>query len=257
MSARVEICGINTSTLPKLSHKESMELLDRVHSGDERAREEFLMANMRLVLSIVQRFGSKKECVDDIFQVGFIGLIKAMENFDTSLNLRFSTYAVPMIIGEIRRFLRDSNAVRVSRSIRDTAYKVLQTRQQLEADSVSEASLDDIARAMNIPLAEVVYAIDAISDPVSLFDPVYHDGNETVMIMDQISDVKNSDEKWLTGVSISEAMRQLSERERKILMLRFYEGKTQIEVSEEIGISQAQVSRLEKNAIKELKKSMD
>ncbi len=257
MSARVEICGINTSTLPKLSHKESMELLDRVHSGDERAREEFLMANMRLVLSIVQRFGSKKECVDDIFQVGFIGLIKAMENFDTSLNLRFSTYAVPMIIGEIRRFLRDSNAVRVSRSIRDTAYKVLQTRQQLEADSVSEASLDDIARAMNIPLAEVVYAMDAISDPVSLFDPVYHDGNETVMIMDQISDVKNSDEKWLTGVSISEAMRQLSERERKILMLRFYEGKTQIEVSEEIGISQAQVSRLEKNAIKELKKSMD
>ena len=162
-----------------------------------------------------------------------------------------------MIIGEIRRFLRDSNAVRVSRSIRDTAYKVLQTRQQLEADSVSEASLDDIARAMNIPLAEVVYAMDAISDPVSLFDPVYHDGNETVMIMDQISDVKNSDEKWLTGVSISEAMRQLSERERKILMLRFYEGKTQIEVSEEIGISQAQVSRLEKNAIKELKKSMD
>ena len=257
MSARVEICGINTSTLPKLSHKESMELLDRVHSGDERAREEFLMANMRLVLSIVQRFGSKKECVDDIFQVGFIGLIKAMENFDTSLNLRFSTYAVPMIIGEIRRFLRDSNAVRVSRSIRDTAYKVLQTRQQLEADSVSEASLDDIARAMNIPLAEVVYAMDAISDPVSLFDPVYHDGNETVMIMDQISDVKNSDEKWLTGVSISEAMRQLSERERKILMLRFYEGKTQIEVSEEIGISQAQVSRLEKNAIKELKKSME
>ena len=257
MSARVEICGINTSTLPKLSHKESMELLDRVHSGDERAREEFLMANMRLVLSIVQRKKKKKECVDDIFQVGFIGLIKAMENFDTSLNLRFSTYAVPMIIGEIRRFLRDSNAVRVSRSIRDTAYKVLQTRQQLEADSVSEASLDDIARAMNIPLAEVVYAMDAISDPVSLFDPVYHDGNETVMIMDQISDVKNSDEKWLTGVSISEAMRQLSERERKILMLRFYEGKTQIEVSEEIGISQAQVSRLEKNAIKELKKSMD
>ena len=257
MSARVEICGVNTSTLPKLSHKESMELLDRVHSGDEQAREEFLMANMRLVLSIVQRFGSKKECIDDIFQVGFIGLIKAMENFDTSLNLRFSTYAVPMIIGEIRRFLRDSNTVRVSRSIRDTAYKVLQTRQQLEADSDREATLDDIAAAMNIPLSEVVYAMDAISDPVSLFDPVYHDGNETVMIMDQISDLKNSDEKWLTGVSISEAMRRLSDRERKILMLRFYEGKTQIEVSEEIGISQAQVSRLEKNAIRELKKNMD
>lgn len=257
MSARVEICGVNTSTLPKLSHKESIELLNRIHAGDKLAREEFLMANMRLVLSIVQRFGGKKESVDDIFQVGFIGLIKAMENFDTSLNLRFSTYAVPMIIGEIRRFLRDSSAVRVSRSIRDTAYKVLQTRQQIETDSNSEASLDDIAAAMNIPVSDVVYAMDAISDPVSLFDPVYHDGNETVMIMDQISDVKNSDEKWITGVSISEAMTKLSERERKILLLRFYEGKTQIEVSEEIGISQAQVSRLEKNAISLLKKNMN
>ena len=257
MSARVEICGVNTSTLPKLSHKESIELLNRIHAGDKFAREEFLMANMRLVLSIVQRFGGKKESVDDIFQVGFIGLIKAMENSDTSLNLRFSTYAVPMIIGEIRRFLRDSSAVRVSRSIRDTAYKVLQTRQQIETDSNSEASLDDIAAAMNIPVSDVVYAMDAISDPVSLFDPVYHDGNETVMIMDQISDVKNSDEKWITGVSISEAMTKLSERERKILLLRFYEGKTQIEVSEEIGISQAQVSRLEKNAISLLKKNMN
>lgn len=257
MSARVEICGVNTAALPKLTHKESIELLERVHAGDEKAREEFLMANMRLVLSIVQRFAGKKECVDDVFQVGFIGLIKAMENFDTSLNLRFSTYAVPMIIGEIRRFLRDSCAVRVSRSIRDTAYKVLQTRQQLESQNNSEASLDDIATAMNIPLREVVYAMDAISDPVSLFDPIYHDGNETVMIMDQISDLKNSDEKWTIGVSISEAMEKLSERERKILMLRFYEGKTQIEVSEEIGISQAQVSRLEKNAISQLKSDMD
>lgn len=256
MSARVEICGVNTSTLPKLSHKESIDLLNRIHAGDKSAREEFLMANMRLVLSIVQRFGGKKESVDDIFQVGFIGLIKAMENFDTSLNLRFSTYAVPMIIGEIRRFLRDSTAVRVSRSIRDTAYKVLQTRQQIESDSNAEATLDDIAAAMNIPISEVVYAMDAISDPVSLFDPVYHDGNETVMIMDQISDIKNSDEKWITGVSISEAMTKLSEREKKILLLRFYEGKTQIEVSEEIGISQAQVSRLEKNAISLLQKNM-
>lgn len=256
MSARVEICGVNTSTLPKLSHKESIDLLNRIHAGDKSAREEFLMANMLLVLSIVQRFGGKKESVDDIFQVGFIGLIKAMENFDTSLNLRFSTYAVPMIIGEIRRFLRDSTAVRVSRSIRDTAYKVLQTRQQIESDSNAEATLDDIAAAMNIPVSEVVYAMDAISDPVSLFDPVYHDGNETVMIMDQISDIKNSDEKWITGVSISEAMTKLSEREKKILLLRFYEGKTQIEVSEEIGISQAQVSRLEKNAISLLQKNM-
>lgn len=257
MSARVEICGINTSTLPKLSHKESIELLDRIHAGDENAREDFLLANMRLVLSIVQRFGGKKESVDDIFQVGFIGLIKAMENFDTSLNLRFSTYAVPMIIGEIRRFLRDSCAVRVSRSIRDTAYRVLQTRQQIEAESNAEASLEEIALAMNLPLSEVVYAMDAIADPVSLFDPIYHDGNETVMIMDQISDVKNSDDKWVTGVSISEAMTRLSERERQILLLRFYEGKTQIEVSREIGISQAQVSRLEKNAISSLKKNID
>lgn len=257
MSARVEICGINTSTLPKLSHKESIDLLNRIHGGEQEARDLFLMANMRLVLSIVQRFGGKKESVDDIFQVGFIGLIKAMENFDTSLNLRFSTYAVPMIIGEIRRFLRDSCAVRVSRSIRDTAYRVLQTRQQLETQTNAEASLEDISKAMNIPLSEVVYAMDAISDPVSLFDPIYHDGNETVMIMDQISDVKNGDEKWITGVSISEAMTKLSSRERQILLLRFYEGKTQIEVSREIGISQAQVSRLEKNAISSLKKNID
>lgn len=257
MSARVEISGIDTSALPKLTHKESIELLQRVHRGDSAAREDFLLANMRLVLSIVQRFSGKKESVDDIFQVGFIGLIKAMENFDTSLNLRFSTYAVPMIIGEIRRFLRDSSAVRVSRSIRDTAYRVLQTRESLEATGNCEATLEDIAAAMNLPLSEVVYAMDAIADPVSLFDPVYRDGNETVMIMDQIGDNRNSDEKWLTGVSISEAMDKLTDRERNILMLRFYEGKTQIEVSEEIGISQAQVSRLEKNAIAGLKKNME
>ncbi len=257
MNGRVEICGINTANLPKLSHKETIALIDKAQSGDENAKNEFLMANLRLVLSIIQRFYGKKESIDDIFQVGCIGLIKAMDNFDTSLNLRFSTYAVPMIMGEIRRFLRDSSSIRVSRSIRDTAYKVLQTRQEIEAAANNEATLDDVAAAMNLPINEVVYAMDAISNPVSLFDPIYHDGGETVMIMDQVSDVKNCDDNWITSVSISEAMQKLTERERRILLLRFYEGKTQIEVSEEVGISQAQVSRLEKNAISALKKSIN
>ncbi len=254
MNSRVEICGIDTSTLPRLSHAESMELLKKAHEGDERAREDFLMANLRLVLSIIQRFSGKKESIDDIFQVGCIGLIKATENFDTSLNLRFSTYAVPMIIGEIRRFLRDSSHVRISRSIRDTAYKVLQARQQIESTTNQEATMEQIAAMLEIPYKNVVYAMDAISDPVSLFDPIYHDGSETVMIMDQISDSKNTDENWLTSVSLQEAISKLSERERQIISLRFYEGKTQIEVSEEIGISQAQVSRLEKAALSSVKK---
>ncbi len=254
MNSRVEICGIDTSSLPRLSHEESMELLKKAHAGDERAREDFLMANLRLVLSIIQRFTGKKESIDDIFQVGCIGLIKATENFDTSLNLKFSTYAVPMIIGEIRRFLRDSSHVRISRSIRDTAYKVLQARQQIESTTNREATMEQVAAMLDIPYSRVVYAMDAISDPVSLFDPIYHDGSETVMIMDQISDSKNTDENWLTTVSIQEAIGKLNERERQILNLRFYEGKTQIEVSEEIGISQAQVSRLEKAALSSVKK---
>ena len=256
MSKRVVICGIDTGTLPKLNHEQTMALLKKAQNGDENAKNDFVMANMRLVLSIVQRFNAKKESVDDIFQVGCIGLIKAMENFNTDLNLRFSTYAVPMIIGEIRRFLRDSSPVRVSRSLRDTAYKAITARQELESASNHEASMEEVAAALNIPLSDLVYAMDAISDPVSLFDPVYHDGNETVMIMDQVSDLKNCDEKWITNVSISEAINKLSEREREILLLRFYEGKTQVEVSEEIGISQAQVSRLEKNAKSALKKSL-
>ncbi len=254
MNSRVEICGIDTSKLPRLSHEESMELLKKAHAGDERAREDFLMANLRLVLSIIQRFSGKKESIDDIFQVGCIGLIKATENFDTSLNLKFSTYAVPMIIGEIRRFLRDNSHVRISRSIRDTAYKVLQARQQIESTTNREATMEQIAAMLDIPYQSVVYAMDAISDPVSLFDPIYHDGSETVMIMDQISDSKNTDENWLTSVSLQEAVAKLSERERQIISLRFYEGKTQIEVSEEIGISQAQVSRLEKAALSSVKK---
>lgn len=256
MSKRVVICGIDTGTLPKLNHEQTMVLLRKAQSGDENAKNDFVMANMRLVLSIVQRFSAKKESVDDIFQVGCIGLIKAMENFNTDLNLRFSTYAVPMIIGEIRRFLRDSSPVRVSRSLRDTAYRAITTRQELESATNREATMEEVATALNIPLSDLVYAMDAISDPVSLFDPVYHDGNETVMIMDQVSDLKNCDEKWITNVSISEAINKLSEREREILLLRFYEGKTQVEVSEEIGISQAQVSRLEKNAKSALKKSL-
>lgn len=256
MSKRVVICGIDTGTLPKLNHEQTMNLLKRAQSGDENAKNDFVMANMRLVLSIVQRFSAKKESVDDIFQVGCIGLIKAMDNFNTDLNLRFSTYAVPMIIGEIRRFLRDSSPVRVSRSLRDTAYRAITTRQELECATNREASMEEVAAALNIPLSDLVYAMDAISDPVSLFDPVYHDGNETVMIMDQVSDLKNCDEKWITNVSISEAINKLTEREREILLLRFYEGKTQMEVSEEIGISQAQVSRLEKNAKSALKKSL-
>lgn len=256
MSKRVVICGIDTGTLPKLNHEQTMALLRKAQSGDENAKNDFVMANMRLVLSIVQRFSAKKESVDDIFQVGCIGLIKAMENFNTDLNLRFSTYAVPMIIGEIRRFLRDSSPVRVSRSLRDTAYRAITTRQELESATNREATMEEVATALNIPLSDLVFAMDAISDPVSLFDPVYHDGNETVMIMDQVSDLKNCDEKWITNVSISEAINKLSEREREILLLRFYEGKTQVEVSEEIGISQAQVSRLEKNAKSALKKSL-
>ncbi|MCL2675631.1 MAG: RNA polymerase sporulation sigma factor SigG [Firmicutes bacterium] len=256
MSSRVEICGINTSQLPKLTHEKTIELIKKAQNGDQNAKEAFLMGNLRLVLSVVQRFVGKKESVDDIFQVGFIGLIKAMNNFEVSYNLRFSTYAVPMIIGEIRRFLRDNSSVRISRSIRDTAYQALQARQQLESGGDKEISLEEIAAAINLPLKKVVYAMDAISDPLSLFDPVYHDGGEAVMIMDQISDQKNTDENWLKSVTISEAMRRLSERERQILLLRFYEGRTQVEVAEEIGISQAQVSRLEKTAISSLKSSI-
>lgn len=250
MNNRVEICGLDTSTLPKLSHEEMMELIKKAQSGDEVAREKFIMANLRLVLSVTQRFTAKKQSVDDIFQVGCIGLIKAMENFNVSYNLRFSTYAVPMIIGEIRRFLRDCSPLRVSRSVRDTAYHALQARQQIEYETGEVASVEDIAAALNIPVSDVVYALDGISDPVSLFDPVYHDGDDTVLVMDQIEG--STDENALTRIDIDEAVERLSDRERKILMMRFYEGKTQMEVSREIGISQAQVSRLEKTAIKSI-----
>ena len=247
MKTRVDICGLDTSALPKLKHEEMMELIVKAQNGDEDARELFIMANLRLVLSVTQRFAAKKQSVDDIFQVGCIGLIKAMENFNVSYNLRFSTYAVPMIIGEIRRFLRDCSPLRVSRSVRDTAYHALQARQRIEYETGDTATLDDIAAALNVPVRDIAYALDGISDPVSLFEPVYHDGDDTVLVMDQLSDT--DDDNRLSKIDVDEAIERLSERERKILMMRFYDGKTQMEVSKEIGISQAQVSRLEKTAI--------
>ncbi len=248
MNNRVEICGLDTSTLPKLKHEEMMELIQKAQAGDENAREQFIMANLRLVLSVTQRFAAKKQSADDIFQVGCIGLIKAMENFNVSYNLRFSTYAVPMIIGEIRRFLRDCSPLRVSRSVRDTAYHALQARQKIEYETGDAASVEDIAAAMGISVSDVVYALDGISDPISLYEPIYHDGDDAVLVMDQIE--SGTDENALSRIDIDDAVADLSERERKILMMRFYEGKTQMEVSKEIGISQAQVSRLEKTAIK-------
>ena len=220
------------------------------------AREELIRANLRLVLSVIQRFANRKESVDDLFQIGCIGLIKAMDNFDLSQNVRFSTYAVPMIMGEIRRYLRDNNAIRVSRSLRDTAYKVLQKRNELCAERGEDVPIEDIARAMEMPVEEVVFALEAIQDPVSLFEPVYHDGNDAVFVMDQMSDEKNKQENWLETIALSQALQRLAEREQNIIYLRYFKGRTQMEVAEEIGISQAQVSRLEKCALHRLKTQM-
>lgn len=248
MLQKVEICGVDTAGLPLLSAEESDELMRRLKEGDEQAREKFVVGNMRLVLSLVKRFWAKNANADDVFQAGCIGLLKAIDGFDPNLGVRFSTYGVPMILGEIKRYLRDGNSLRVSRSIRDTAYKVLKTREKLEEED-KEATIEKIAEAMQVQQKEVVYALDAISDPVSLFDPVYNKAGDTLMLMDQIYDEKNNDEVWTEHAALSEAMGHLGERERKILFLRYYEGKTQTEISEEVGISQAQVSRLEKNAI--------
>lgn len=253
---KVVICGIDTSTLPKLSKTELTDMMIKIKEGDEAARNAFIVGNMRLVLSVVQRFMNKKENIDDVFQVGCIGLIKAIDNFNCTLNVKFSTYAVPMIIGEIRRYLRDNNSIRVSRSLRDTAYKALQAREKLEITCQNEPTLEEIAAAIDIPVKVVAHALDAISAPVSLFDPVYHDSGDTIMLMDQIGDVRSMDEVWIESVSLKESMRKLAKREQKILFLRYYEGKTQVEVSDEIGISQAQVSRLEKNALAAISKSM-
>lgn len=251
---KVVICGVDTSKLPSLGHKEAAEMLEKVKSGDAAAREEFIRCNLRLVLSVVQRFSGRGEMMDDLFQVGCIGLIKSIDNFDTTLGVKFSTYAVPMIIGEIRRYLRDNNAIRVSRSLRDIAYKAMGARERLMARSPSEPTVEEIANELGLPREDVVMALDAIAEPISLYEPVYHDGADAVYIMDQVKDSKNVDEAWLEQVSLKEAMKKLGDREKHILYLRFYQGRTQMEVAEEIGISQAQVSRLEKNALSVMRK---
>lgn len=250
MSNKVVICGINTSALPKLTGKETMLLMQKLKDGDEVARQRFIMSNLRLVLSVVQRYSGKFGNMDDLFQVGCVGLVKSVDNFDMTLNVKFSTYAVPMIIGEIRRFLRESNSMRVSRGIRDVAYLALQAREKLECESMGkEVTLEQIAQEINLPVGQVVYCLDAINEPISLNEPVYNDGNDTILVMDQIKDKTNTDEKWIENVSLSDAIANLEDRERDIVIKRYYEGKTQMEISEEIGISQAQVSRLEKNAV--------
>lgn len=256
MTNKVEICGVNTSKLPVLSEKEKKELFARIQQGDQKARHEFIYGNLRLVLSILQRFNNRGENADDLFQIGCIGLIKALDNFDTSHEVKFSTYAVPMIIGEIRRYLRDNNAIRVSRSIRDTAYKALAVKERLTSAGGREPTLDEISKELNLPREEVSLALDAILDPVSLQEPIYHDGTDAVFVMDQVKDEKNIDDSWLEKISLKEAMKKLGDRERHILTLRFFEGKTQMEVAKEIGISQAQVSRLEKNALGHMRKHM-
>ncbi len=253
MGQKVIICGIDTSSLTKLTLRESEELLLKIKEGDEKAREKFILCNLRLVLSIIKRFPSSKVSADDLFQAGIIGLIKSVDNFDLSVGVRFSTYAVPMIIGEIKRIIRTNNSLRISRSIRDTAYKVLQARTEIEHDKDDIATLREIAEKLQIAEKEVVYALDAISDPISLYDPVYNKSGDELLLMDQIGDEKNTDERWTENIALENAVARLDERERSILYKRYYEGKTQTEISEEIGLSQAQVSRLEKNALKSVR----
>ncbi|MEW6426232.1 MAG: RNA polymerase sporulation sigma factor SigG [Bacillota bacterium] len=251
---KVEICGVNTSKLPVLTNAQMRKLFQALKNGDTSARTQLINGNLRLVLSVIQRFANRGEYVDDLFQVGCIGLIKAIDNFDLAQNVKFSTYAVPMIIGEIRRHLRDNNPLRVSRSLRDMAYKALQVRENLINKYSREPSVNEIANELNLPREEIVFALDAIQDPVSLFEPIYHDGGDPIFVMDQVSDEKNHDQRWLEDIAIKDALNKLSEREKLILTLRFYEGKTQMEVAEEIGISQAQVSRLEKAALAHMRK---
>ncbi|NLK36794.1 MAG: RNA polymerase sporulation sigma factor SigG [Epulopiscium sp.] len=256
MINKVEICGVNTSKLPILNSEEKKILFDKIQQGDEEARQKYIYGNLRLVLSVIQRFSNRGEYMDDLFQVGCIGLIKAIDNFDVSHQVKFSTYAVPMIIGEIKRYLRDNNTIRVSRSLRDTAYKALQAKERLMEEKSKEPTIDEIAKELDMTKESVVMALDAIQDPISLFEPVYHDGGDALFVMDQVSDEKNADAIWLENISLNEAIHRLSEREKRIVSLRFFEGKTQTEVSEEIGISQAQVSRLEKSALKHMRKYM-
>jgi RNA polymerase sporulation-specific sigma factor len=254
MQGKVEICGVNTAQLPRLSGAETEELLRRARQGDRKARERLINGNLRLVLSVIQRFTQRGESADDLFQVGVVGLIKAIDHFDPAHAVKFSTYGVPMIAGEVRRYLRDNSALRVSRSMRDTAYRVLQAREKLTAEQGREPDVDAVARALGLPRSEVVFAMDAICDPVSLYEPVFTDGGESVTVMDQVGDSRNTDEQWLEQIALGEALEALSGREKRILSLRFFEGRTQMEVAAEVGISQAQVSRLEKGAIARIKK---
>lgn len=250
---KVEICGVNTSKLPLLNNEEKEKLFKRILEGDKEAREQYIKGNLRLVLSVIQRFSNSNENVDDLFQIGCIGLIKAIDNFDITQNVRFSTYAVPMILGEVKRYLRDNNAIRVSRSLRDTAYKAIYAREGLMKRTLREPTICEIAAEVGVTKEEITYALDAIQSPVSLYEPVYTDGGDPLYVMDQISDKKSSEELWVEDISLNEAMKRLPERERHIIDMRFFEGKTQTEVAEEIHISQAQVSRLEKNALKSMK----
>lgn len=256
MQNKVVICGVDTSKLPLIKNDEMNRLLALSRGGDRSARQKLISGNLRLVLSVIQRFTNRGEPPDDLFQVGCIGLIKAIDNFDITLNVRFSTYAVPMIIGELRRYLRDNSSIRVSRSMRDTAYKALAVRERLTAEHSREPTIEEIAKLLEVSPEDVVLALDAIVEPVSLFEPVYSDGNDTICVMDQVSDNKNTDDNWLENIALGQAIDKLNDREKKILALRFFEGKTQNEVSAEIGISQAQVSRLEKNALEKIKKQI-
>ncbi len=254
---KVVICGVNTAKLPLLTNDEKNELFIQIEQGDKKAREKLIKGNLRLVLSVIQRFAASNENADDLFQVGCIGLMKAIDNFDRSLNVRFSTYAVPMIIGECRRYLRDNNAIRVSRSLRDIAYKAIYAKERILKEEDREPTIDEVARAIEMDKETVVMALDAIATPVSLFDPVYQEGGDTLYIMDQVSDKKNKEDNWVEDISLKEAMKKLSDREYNIIRLRFFEGKTQTEVANEIAISQAQVSRLEKSALKSMKNYLD
>ena len=250
---KVEICGVNTSKLPLLTGEEKEQLFARILKGDKEARELYIKGNLRLVLSVIQRFSGSSENVDDLFQIGCIGLIKAIDNFDVTQNVKFSTYAVPMILGEVRRYLRDNNSIRVSRSLRDTAYKAIYAKEKLMKKNLKEPTIMEIADEVGISKEEIAYALDAIQSPVSLYEPIYTDCGDPLYVMDQISDKKNREENWVEQLSLSEAMKRLPERERHIIDMRFFEGKTQTEVAEEVGISQAQVSRLEKNALKSMR----
>ena len=256
MQHKVELSGVNTARLKVLKNEETQALLRRAKAGDRAAREELIAGNLRLVLSVIQRFSNRGESADDLFQVGCIGLIKAIDNFNTDLDVRFSTYGVPMIVGEIRRYLRDNSTMRVSRAMRDTAYKVLQAKEAYMAEHQREPTVDEIARMLELKREDVVFALDAIVDPVSLYEPVCSDSGDTICVMDQVRDSKNTDENWLEQIALREAIAKLSDREKRILSLRFFQGKTQMEVSTEVGISQAQVSRLEKNALRQIKKDL-